>query len=114
SSAAASAAAESAAAAVAGFLALPEEGLVVHRLAVRVFFQHVPHVVVVVRDAAAQARGLHQAPPYTLVRGEIFQRDKLPGHHIHASCCPGVSATYGASRSLRSGLARALRIAPIE
>src|SRR5690606_11298791 len=54
----ASAAAESTAPAVAGFLPLAEEGRVVHRLPVRVLLQHVPDVVVIVGNAAAQARGL--------------------------------------------------------
>src|SRR5690606_38786394 len=77
-----SAAAESTASAKAGFLPLAEEGLVVHRLLVRMFLQHVPDVVVVVRDPAAQPRGLDQPPPHPLVRGVVGDGDELGTHGV--------------------------------
>src|SRR5690606_6121370 len=112
--AAASAAAEPASASVARFLAFAEEGPVVHRFAVGMLFQYVPDVVVVVRHAAAQACGLHQPAPHLLVGGEVVERDELAAHHRYICCCSGVSATCGVSRSVRTALARALRIATIE
>src|SRR5690606_5307959 len=107
-----STAAEPAAPAVARFLALAEEGGVVHRLAVRVLLEHVPDVVVVVGDPAAQARGLHHPPPDPAVGGVVVERDQRAGHQSQACCCPGSSSTRGVSRSVRAGLARGLRIAP--
>src|SRR5690606_26483297 len=77
-----SAAAEAAAAPVTGFLPLAEEGLVIHRLLVRMLLQHVPDIVVVVRDAAAQPRGLDQPPPHPLVRGVVGDGDELGTHGL--------------------------------
>lgn len=69
--------------AVAGLLPLAEEGLVVHRFAVRVILQHVPHVVVVVGNAAAQPRGLHQAQ-----EGEVAARG-IRGTHAEVNAVNG-------------------------
>src|SRR5690606_1490001 len=100
-----SAAAEPAPAAEARFLALVEEGFVVHDLALRVLLLHVPHVVVVVRHAAAQPRGLHQAPPGAAERLVLAGRDQRGAHYRSTSC--GFSATYGVSWSVRTGERRA-------
>src|SRR5690606_36506012 len=95
-------------------LPLAEEGRVVHRLAVRVLVQHVPDVVVVVGHAAAQACGLDQSSPHHLVGGEVVEGDELATHHRYIVCCSAVSGTYAVSRSVRTALVRALRMATIE
>lgn len=104
-----STAAESALAAIACFLAFAEESRVVHDWPVWMFFQHVTNIIVVIRDAAAQACGLYQASPQATVGLVMPGRNKLCTH-CRSIICAGVKAICGASLSVRTGLRRAAAI----
>ena len=90
----------------AGILAFAKELVVAHGGLLRVGQPHVLHIVVVVGNAAAQPRGLHQAPPQPAVRLVLPNGNQFSTHHRSAIWC-GCSATYGVSLSVRCGLRRA-------